>query len=142
PRRLLLYLDVRHAVLGEKTLVLGDEQRAGIGERDEAELGLGRFRTAGGGTVHAGEKTRVRGGEQRGGASARFEEAAPARPGLGLDRHGSSFLIPLIHSAPARASLPVADKKAASRGWRLAPGQRRCCSAHHWTTRCRCGGTR
>src|SRR5262245_50330244 len=43
--------------------------------------------------------------------------------------------------APVSNVSPVADKKAASRGWRLAPGQRRCCSAHHWTIRCRRDGT-
>jgi len=40
PGGLLLHLDVRHAVFGEQTLVLGDEQRASIAERDEAEFAV------------------------------------------------------------------------------------------------------
>ena len=39
PRRLLGDLDVGHAVLGEEALLLGDEQRRRVGQRDEAELG-------------------------------------------------------------------------------------------------------
>ena len=41
PRGLLLHLDVGHAVLGEEALLLGDEQRRRVGQRDEAEIGLG-----------------------------------------------------------------------------------------------------
>ena len=39
PRCLLHNIDIRHAVFGEYALILGDEQRTGIAERDEAELG-------------------------------------------------------------------------------------------------------
>ena len=45
PGRLLLYFDIGHAVLGEKALVLGDEQWTGVAERDKAELGRLHFRT-------------------------------------------------------------------------------------------------
>ena len=38
PRRLLDDLHIRHAVLGEETLLLGDDQRRCIGQRDVAEL--------------------------------------------------------------------------------------------------------
>ena len=37
PGGLLQHLDVGHAVLGEEALFLGDDQRRGIGQRDEAE---------------------------------------------------------------------------------------------------------
>ena len=40
PRRLLQHLDIGHAVLGEEALLLGDDQRRRVGERDEAELGF------------------------------------------------------------------------------------------------------
>ena len=45
PGGLLGDLDVGHAVLGEEALFLGDDQRRGIGQRDEAEDRLGDFRT-------------------------------------------------------------------------------------------------
>jgi hypothetical protein len=41
PGRLLEHLDLGHAVLLEEALLVGHEQRRGIGQRDEAELGLG-----------------------------------------------------------------------------------------------------
>ena len=40
PRRLLEHFDVGHAVLGEEALLLGDQKRGCVGERDEAELRL------------------------------------------------------------------------------------------------------
>ncbi len=43
PGRLLGDLDIGHAVLGEEALLLGDDQRRGIGQRDVAELGAGDF---------------------------------------------------------------------------------------------------
>src|SRR6267143_1578437 len=40
PRGLLHHLDAGHAVFGKEALLLGDEQRRRVGERDEAEIGL------------------------------------------------------------------------------------------------------
>ena len=37
PRSLLDHFDVWHAVLGEEALFLGDDQRCGVGQCDEAE---------------------------------------------------------------------------------------------------------
>jgi hypothetical protein len=45
PRGLLHDLDVRHAVFLEDAFLLGDEQRRRVGERDEAEIGLGGLGT-------------------------------------------------------------------------------------------------
>ena len=44
PRGLLGDLDVGHAVLGEEALLLGDDQRRRVGQRDEAERRLLHFR--------------------------------------------------------------------------------------------------
>ena len=44
PRRLLGDLDVGHAVLGEEALLLGDDQRRGIDQRDVAEDRLRHLR--------------------------------------------------------------------------------------------------
>ena len=78
PGGLLLHLDAGHAVLGEEALVLGDEQRAGIGERDEAEIGLGHLRAGGLRDMHAGGKFRLQGAEQRGGAGRGLQKRAAA----------------------------------------------------------------
>ena len=77
PRRLLQHLGVGHAVLGEEALLLGDEQRAGIGERDEAELGALHLGT-GALRERAAGKLRLHGAEQRGGAGGALEEFAAA----------------------------------------------------------------
>ncbi len=44
PRRLLQHFDARHAVLFKQALFLGDDQRRGIGQRDEAEFDGCHFR--------------------------------------------------------------------------------------------------
>ena len=45
PRRLLGDVHVGQAMLGEQALLLGDDQRRGIGERDVAEPRALHFRT-------------------------------------------------------------------------------------------------
>jgi hypothetical protein len=91
PRRLLLHVDVGHAVFGEQTLILGDEQRTGIAQRDEAELGalhLGPcvLRERAGGEIQLG------GGKQRRRAGGGFQDVtaaeAAARGLIGRLRHG------------------------------------------------------
>ena len=90
PRGLLLHLDIGHAVFGEDALLLGDEQRRRIGQRDEAELCRLHFR-ARALRERAGGEIQFCGGEQRCGSRGRFEDLAAAeaagRPGGGL-RHG------------------------------------------------------
>jgi hypothetical protein len=77
PRRLLGDFDIRHAVFGEQPLVLGDEQRPRVAQRDEPERCLGDFRTrplreGAGGEVQLG------GGKQGRRAAGRLQELAAA----------------------------------------------------------------
>ena len=60
PRGLLQHLDARHAVFREEAFLLGDEQRRRVGERDEAEIGLGDFRARRLRDVNAERKCRRR----------------------------------------------------------------------------------
>ena len=72
PGGLLLHVDIGHAVLGEEALVLGDEQRTGVAERDEAELGALHFRAR----VlreRAGGEIQLCRGKQGGGAAGRLQ---------------------------------------------------------------------
>ncbi len=57
-------VDVGHAVFGEQALVLGDEQQAGVAQRDEAELGA--LVTSGPASLceRAGGEIQLGGGEQ------------------------------------------------------------------------------
>ena len=73
PGRLLQHLDVGHAVLGEEALLLGDDQRRGVGQRDVAEHAPCHFRP---GALRecADGKLRLRSAEQRGGAGAGLQE--------------------------------------------------------------------
>ena len=87
PGGLLLHFDIGHAVFGEDALLLGDEQRRGVRQRDEAELGGLHFRTralreSAGGEIQLGR------GEQRGGSAGCFQELTTAEAAAG-DRIGS-----------------------------------------------------
>ncbi len=91
PGRLLGDFDVGHAVFGKEALVLGDEQRPGIAQRDKAERRLGDFGPVGMGDVDAEGELRADRAEQRGGARSRFQKrpavkTAPAVASLD-DRH-------------------------------------------------------
>ena len=67
PRGLLGDRDVGQPVFVEEALFLGDDERRGVGQRDEAEHHLRDF-GARGLREHAGRKGALRGGHQRGGA--------------------------------------------------------------------------
>src|SRR5262245_42535803 len=79
PRGLLHHLDAGHAVFCEESLFLGDEQGAGIGERDESEVCLAHLRARGMGTWNAGRKTCLERAEQRRSADAAFEQGTAAQ---------------------------------------------------------------
>ncbi len=76
PRRLLLHLDIGHAVFGEDALLLGDKQRRSVGQRDEAELGALHFRPR---SLRkcAAWKVQFDRGQQRGRAGAGLDQRAP-----------------------------------------------------------------
>ena len=77
PARLFQHLHVGHAVLGEEALFLGDEERAGIGERDEAELGALHLGARPLRESTAGQRS-ARQGCQRQGRGGALQEAAAA----------------------------------------------------------------
>ena len=125
PRRLLENFGVGHAVLGEEALVLGDEQRAGIGERDEAELGALHL-GAGALRERAAGKLRLHRAEQRGGAGGALEEFAAARstsvrcPSSSLCL--SSSLVSGLRSANKKAAACSGPSLASSRSAALLVG--------------------
>ena len=90
PRGLLRHLDVGHAVLGEEALLPGDDQRRGIGERDEAERRLGGFRTRRMGDIGAERKCGFRRGE-RGDGGGRLQES-PAGKTAGRRREDGHYV--------------------------------------------------
>ena len=75
PGRLLGHLHIGHAMLGEEALLLGDDQRRCVGERDVTENCLADLRPRRGG-MHAGRKRRPDRSEQRG-RTADSENVAP-----------------------------------------------------------------
>ena len=79
PRRLLDHFDVRHAVFGEQAFFLGDEQRRGIAQRDEAEDGLGDLR-ARALRERAGGEIQPGGGEHAAVPAAAFRSWRRLRP--------------------------------------------------------------
>ena len=78
PGRLLGDVDIGHAVLGEEALLLGDDQRRGVDQRDVAEDRLGHLRPGRLRDMHAAGKFRLHGAEQRRGAGTGLEKRAAA----------------------------------------------------------------
>src|SRR4029078_2314299 len=75
---LLLHFHVRHTVFGEDALLLGDEQRRSVRQRDEAELGSLHFGTCAlreraGGEIQPGR------GEQRCRSTGRLQDLTAAK---------------------------------------------------------------
>ena len=93
PGRLLGDLDIGHAVLGEEALLLGDDERRGVGQRDVAEDRLRYLRRLCG--VSAGNtvgKHKLRRSQRRCRRSGRLQKS-PARQGhlprvFDAGRHG------------------------------------------------------
>jgi hypothetical protein len=73
-----LHFDIRHAVFREDALLLGDEQRRGVGQRNEAQLGGLHFRTRGL-RERARWKIQLGGSKQCGRAAGRLQELAAAK---------------------------------------------------------------
>ena len=78
PRGLLLHFDIGHAVFGEEALLLGGEQRRGIRQRDEAELGTLHFRPSAL-RKGAGREIQPGRGKQCGRSTGRLEDLTAAK---------------------------------------------------------------
>ncbi len=120
PGGLFLDGDVRHLVFGEEALLLGDDERGGIGERNVAEARAGDLGTRAGG-MGAGRQQRLGGEEGRGGASPLQEGAAPGSHGKG-GRLRPFHVVPLWSRRHPR-SVCCATKKPPARNRRPPPGR-------------------
>jgi hypothetical protein len=78
PRGLLLHFDIGHAVFGEDALLLGDEQRRSIRQRDKAELGALHFRP-GALRERAGGEIQLGRSEQGDRSSGRLQDLTAAK---------------------------------------------------------------
>ena len=119
-----VHLDVRHAVLGEEALLLGNEQRRGVDQRDEAEIGFrsppGRRPCA---TCTPPRKLDFTAAKSAAVPALVLRKARRSMP--------ARLVVPLVFFVTCRPlmfgwSVP-ANKKAAARGAEtLSPGQRLC----------------
>ena len=116
PRGLLGDLDIGHAVLGEEALLLGDDERRGVDQRDVAEDRLGHLRARRVRDMHAAQEARLGGGDDSRRAACGLEERAPAQGALcpsSLHARAGHFAsssfavrVDLDRSPPSRSSPP------------------------------------
>ena len=127
PGGLLHHFHIRHAVFGEEPLLLGHDQRRGIGERDEAENGAGCLwpsplcKGAGGkGRLHSPGK---------GGGGGGLQQGAAAEAGCGDAHRVCPLLCPgssVFPGAQNKKRRPVTAR--GKGGSRLQTKRRRCLS--------------
>ena len=117
PGGLLGDLDIGHAVLGEEALLLGDDQRRGIHQRDVAEdrlldLGPGGLRD-----VRAADEARLGRRDDGGRAARRLQEGAPCRLSLVAHAHrgGHPLVVAAKRVADAASSASLAKRRRTAR---------------------------
>ena len=129
PARLLFDRHVWDAVFGEEALLLGNDQRRRVGERDKAEFGAGNFRGRSFSHRTAGEE-RPRRKQRRGCGRGTLEEGAAGGRGQAhstspirhqkqkaANGHGAGRLTRRISWQPCHVRTPVIGRRCHEPSW-------------------------